>query len=296
MRPMSHHLLALVALGLSLTACKGDDTADKDTDAANDSATDTPSESGADTPVDTPNDTPVGQDTAPTDTTPVDTGGARPLDQIWFHVVSTVSLQPSSQGFDLDGDGTADNKLGDLASLINPMIQSSFGTVPEVAIVQTWGVNDGDVVVDIGIVTGRDLDGNVLDNFSGTELFSPTSGFGPTGRALLRSPTTLDAFGGYLTTLPVGPIQLGPFALTTATGSVFQGFTSDASHTGTFGTAVSVTELQTVLSSFGVSAGLTGLVAALADIDSDSNGSLDSVSMSFAFTAVPCAIQVPGMP
>lgn len=296
MRLVPRRLLALATLALPLIACKGDEAADKDTDAAGDSATDTPTESGADTPSDTPSDTPTGQDTAPEDTTPTDTGGARPLDQIWFHVVNTVTVQASSQGFDLDGDGTVDNKLGDLASVVNPLIQSSFGTVPEVAIVQTWGVNDGDVVVDIGIVTGRDLDGNVLDNFSGTEMFSPEAGFGPTGRALLRAPATVDAFGGYLTTLPVGPIQLGPFALTTATGSVFQGFTSDASHTGTFGTAVSVAELQTVLSSFGVSAGLTGLVAALADIDSDGNGSMDSVSMSFAFTAVPCAIQVPGMP
>lgn len=291
-QPAAHVLAALFVL----SACKGGDDADKDTDGASDTANDTTTETGTDTPADTPSDTPETTESGETGTTPVDTGGARPLDQIWFHVVNTVSLQASSQGFDLDGDGTVDNKLGDLASLINPLIQSSFGTVPEVAIVQTWGVNDGDVVVDIGIITGRDLDGDVLDNFSGAEMFSPEAGFGPTGRALLRAPTTVDAFGGYLTTLPVGPIQLGPFALTTATGSVFQGFTTESAHTGTFGTAVAVTELQTVLSSFGVSAGLTGLVAALADIDSDGNGSMDSVSMSFAFTAVPCAIQVPGMP
>lgn len=289
--------IAWIALA-ALVAC-GSDPSDEDTapDTTDDptaetSDTDPTGATETDPPAET--DSPPATETdTPTDTdAPIDTGAPRPPDQVWNHVVQTMVALPAAQGFDLDGDGDIDNVLGGFAAAINPLITDNYGTTPEVAIVQTWGVLDGDDQADIGLFTGRDTDFDLSDNFSGAETFDASIGLGPTGRALIHATTTVDGAGNYATALPAGQIALGPVVLPISIPVAIVGTTLASGHGGQLGGAVPTSALTNLLNQVGLGF-LSGALGALADIDSDGNGTPDSISVAFSFTAVPCSVQVP---
>jgi hypothetical protein len=288
--------LAWFALA-ALVAC-GADPSDEDT--APDTTDDTTAETSDTDPagVDTDTTELTETDEADTDTSdtdaagPVDTGAPRPADQVWNHVVQTMVALPSGQGFDLDGDGDVDNVLGGFAAAINPLIADNYGTTPDVAIVQTWGVLDGDAQADIGLFTARDTDFDLTDNFSGAETFEASVGLGPTGRALIHATTTMDGAGNYATALAAGQIALGPLVLPISIPVTIVGTSLETGHGGQLGGAVPTSALTNLLNQVGLGF-LAGALGALADIDSDGNGTPDSISVAFSFTAVPCAVQIP---
>lgn len=273
-------------LPLLLIACSTDPATDgTETDVDSDGTdTDTVETDTVDTETDEPVDSDTGE---PADT---DTGFAPA--EAWHHVIQSIEILPSGQGFDLNGDTQIDNQMGGLAAVFNPLMTDSYGiNSPLLAMSQAWGVNDGDDQIDLGLLAGRDTDGNPYDNFTGTEVLRVIAGVGPSGHADLYDTTTVNADTTYDATLPAGTITLGQFALATATPIRVSGTITATAHNGRLGTAMSVTELQTLVTTLGM--GWAGaLIAPLADLDLDGDGTNDAVSVAMRFAAVDCLVEI----
>lgn len=261
---------------------KDDTTGNVDSDTVDSDGTDT---DGADTDavdtdaVDT-TDTTETVDT--TDTTPlVDTGGDIDL----YHVIETVRALPQAQGFDLDGDGTVDNSLGRISQSINSLGLSSYGTTNVLAGTEVLGGGPAGGVVTLGILTLQDTDGLIADNFTGTEDFLLFGGV-PVSTATAQ----LAADGTYSAVLPAGTLTFGALALATSTELHVEGTVGPLSHSGRIGTAILQSTLQALLDSLGAGA-LGALLNGLADLDTDGDGTADSISMTLSFDGPACVLQ-----
>ena len=275
---------------LVTSACLLDDPSKDAADDSDAPETDLDSDLPADT--DPAPDTDVPDDTDPpddTDVVPRDTDGG----DIWYHVVLVLQALPAGQGFDVDGDGDVDNALGGAAAVINPLIADNYGSTHQYALTQLWGVDTDDDLADVGILGGRDTDEDPSDNPSGTEVFRLIGALTPDDHAPLYAPTTVDpTSGAYTATFAPGLLTFGTFQIPIATPIQARGTLTAAAHDGQLGGAVRLSDLTPILQTFGV--GWIGtLLAGLADIDTDGNGTLDAVSVAFAFDAVACELEIP---
>lgn len=271
-----------------LLACAEDPADDKDDTTGNaDSDGDTVDTDAVDTdPVDTDvadtTDTTETTETVDTDTGPlVDTGGDIDL----YHVIETVRALPQQQGFDLDGDGSIDNSLGRIFQSINSLGLSSYGTTNVLAGTEVLGGGPAGGVVTLGILTLQDTDGLIADNFTGTEDFVLYG-----GAAVSMATAQLAADGTYSAVLPAGTLTFGALALATSTELHVEGTVGPLHHSGRIGTAILQSTLQALLDSLGAGA-LGALLNGLADLDTDGDGTADSISMTLSFDGPACVLQ-----
>jgi len=219
-------------------------------------------------------------------------GGGGPTDPpvAWHHVVSSIEVLPSEEGLDLDGDGDVDNALGFLAEWIpTDGVEDFLASADQQLILQAWGVEDGDNRVAIGALRGADSDDNPDDNFQG-EVYLVQDGIRPNGRAQVSVDTELDADDVYEVQLPPAPLDLGVFVLpTSAPWAVVARLDSDGQQ-GLFGTAVAISDIQTLLRQNGLGFLANG-VGQFADVDLDGDGTDDGLSLAVGFDAVPCDVE-----
>lgn len=292
---------------LILAACGGAGVNDgADDDKAPDRGGDAPTLVDSDEPVDgdgvtDPGDADPADPIDPVDP-PVDTddtdvfvdtdtdapGGFQSGADHWNHVVESVTVAPASQGRDLDGDGTIDNALGVLGGLVNPIIASGSSGATSVAILQVWGVNDGDQDVEVGFFGAVDVDNDPTDNFSGTEPFDGSLFVDAQGRALVTQATVM-VNGDYSATLAQGTYIIGGLTIQTATPVYLDGTATAGVHDGLLSFAIGVPALTAILQAFGQGA-LAPVVANLADVDTDGDSIADALSVAFRVEGVPCVV------
>jgi len=223
------------------------------------------------------------------------------LDAAW--VVSALQAAPAGQGLDLDGDGTKDNVIGGLGSLlaqIDPsldiatILEEQLANSPTVVLIRMWGVDSwaGDPLVHAGLANGVDLDGDPSDNFSGSETFDASAGTAADGYPLLRTVTSLSSAGGYSvaytgSTLDIAGVTIDANALVRVEGTA-----TPAANDGVIGFAIPVDTVLQLIEDEGFT--IPPLVQAFlppADIDADGDGTVESWSGALLFESVPALIQ-----
>ena len=211
------------------------------------------------------------------------------------------SLVLSQDGADVDGDGDRDNALADavdLASTLNPdlnvdeTLAQLIGQSEVVTLIDVWSVDDfeTDAFVFVGLTQGNDFDGDLSDNFSGGETFSVPlgNGFDADGHPTARLPTSI-VRGGFEVTTDDLNIQNSPLPVQDAARFFLGADVTSSTLSGTIAFALPSDAFIEALADFGVEVPPTfaGLIANLADIDTDGDGEDDAISMAFDFTGVP---------
>jgi hypothetical protein len=294
---MSAYRLPLV-LVFALTAChldyktSGDsDTTgitdgDADTDTDADSDSDADSDTDADTDSDTDTDTDADSDTD-TDTDTGTSDACEPDAAEWTWVVDTLVVGSSSEGVDLDGDGTVDNVLSVASSSLNDAISAELSAGTTALVLQFWDIDDWcDDDVFAGLVVASDTDGDPTDNTSGSEVFDPGTNVDGSGHATLSAAANVSG-GAYHVEIPSASLEIGGYLLDSATPIVIEGMVSAGTNTGSFGFGLSIETVIPIAEDNGFPA---SAVRGLADLDTDGDGTNDALSLGFVFTSVPCGL------
>lgn len=270
MKPHALTLLGLLGL-LSLAACQaaGDAPATDDTGDAGDSGdSGDPGDSG---------------DSG-------DSGDAGPSASIHNHVLITLTVADRGEGFDLDGDGTADNALAPLGSALDPLLASALGAVGRALVIQVADAESlvEDASVQIALVTASDPDGDPSDNAAG-ETFSAGPAVDAEGRAVAGVQTALSG-GAYTVALLDESLEIGSLELASATPIWLAGALDADAHSGLIGLGVGVDAIVLALEAVGY-AEQAALVETLADLDTDEDGAADAISLALRFDAVACGLE-----
>lgn len=211
-----------------------------------------------------------------------DTGAAgTTYDDVVFELV----VADRTEGFDLDGDGATDNAIWSTGELFDPVLADGLAMSSLVSVFEVTGVDDlaEDDDVEVALRTAADPDGDAGDNGSGDESFD-TSGVTttPSGAAL--------SGGEWYAVLVEGGLSLGTFTLPIVTPIAASGELSDAGEAGLVGFGVDVATLVGALDAAGQD-GLGAALEVLADLDLDDDGTAETLSMAFVYTAAPCTLE-----
>jgi len=245
---------------------------DSDTDSDNDSDTD--SDNDSDTDADTDTDTDV-----PTEC-PSATGQGT-------YVVNSLRVGTAAEGIDLDGDGAPNNVLSLGASSLDPSLSEALGG-STVLVLQLWDVEDwcNDTSAMAGLLAATDTDGDVSDNYSGSEVFDGGSAVDASGHATMSAAATI-AGGSYRVEIASASFEVGGYELVPSTSIIVEGVASDVSNEGVMGFGLSVEFVQGLAADSGLD---SSVVAALADLDTDGDGTNDSLSVAFVFGTTTCGL------
>lgn len=282
-------MLRLLLPLLLLAACdtdEGDDGKDAadDTDGA-DTVVDTDPNEDTDGAPDDDTDAPADTDDSDVPAPLVDTGGS----VSWAHVISNIRVMAERQGFDVDGDGTIDNALGQVEGVLNPLLNQQYGSVPLYAGSGITGLGPNNGVGEMAIFALEDTDLDLTDNFSGYEELIISMG----GGAVVSALVDVAPDGTYATVLPAGTITVGPIAIPTSTPIQVEGTVTAATHEGRLGAAVPKSAVDALIVAYGLPSFVAALLANLPDIDTDGDGTADSISAALRFEGVSCVIVQP---
>ncbi|MCE9636325.1 MAG: hypothetical protein K8T90_11535 [Planctomycetes bacterium] len=214
-------------------------------------------------------------------------------------VISSLALAPSSGGVDLDGDGTPDNQLASLQSLIatiapdvdlSQSLTDSLSANGQFALYEMWYVQSlaGDPFVLAGALNATDADGDTTNNFDGNGSFlADVSTLGGDGHPAVRVATSIVKNGDYRIDFTGQGLLLGGISLPENAIVIVEGNVSAPANDGFIGFSISLSTIQTLISGAGVTLSPLQLVLlnSFLDIDTDGNGSKDALSASFSFTA-----------
>jgi hypothetical protein len=200
----------------------------------------------------------------------------------WDHAVDVMAVARARDGLDLDGDGEGDNALGAFALVINPLLEATLDGATGALILQVQAD-------DLSAATS-----GALSMFPG----SPGEGGAWSVSAALvdadgvaRVSTEVElAAGAYSGAWLDQSITFGERTLQTATPVLVQATATATSHDGVLGFGVSVDALTAFLSASG-NEDLATSLAAVADLDTDADGTNDAVSAAFTFEASACVIE-----
>ncbi len=209
----------------------------------------------------------------------------------WHHLIDGVALLPSEDGFDLDGDGDADNGIGVLEQWIGDFANQPVGGLEEVIVTQMFGVGDEDPRAFFGLLAGFDADGDGDDNTSGSEVFEVSEGVQPNGRATAAVTVRIGDGGSFTGQLPAGVLPLFGFEVPTATPLKVRGKVTEGEIELDVGAGISVEAVTDLLDQFGAGwAG--GFIGQAADLDTDGDNRPDALSLAVRLKGVPCDIEV----
>lgn len=219
-------------------------------------------------------------------------------------VISSLALAPSNQGVDLDGDGTPDNQLASLQSLISTispgfdLSQSLTGALTAngtFAICEFWYVQSltSDPFVLAGVLNGTDADMDPGNDYGGSGAFvADPASLGTDGHPAVRVATSITKGGKYSIDFTGQGLLLGGITLPENAIVILQGQAAAASNDGYIGFSVSMTTIQTLLADANVTLDAFQLILlnSLLDLDTDGNGTKDALSASFAFSSVSATV------
>lgn len=208
------------------------------------------------------------------------------------HVVLRVTVAGRGEGFDLDGDGSADNAVWVLAAALDPILEAALAAAaPRVLVLQladvTDPVNDGDV--QLALVSAQDADGAPEDNGSGAEVFVAGAAVDADGRAVAGVDVAL-AGAAYSATLLDEALVVGSVELQSATPIHIAGEVSGDVHNATVGLGVATATLVVALEAAGYPDAAT-VLAGVADLDLDEDGTPDAVSLALDLGAIGCRLE-----
>lgn len=215
-------------------------------------------------------------------------------DPVRASYVATAFEVSEDEAFDLDDDGAPDNALSSLGVILNNLIAERLVGNVHVVVVQLDGVNDwsDDEAIEVGIFPAVDDDNDGTDNTSGAEVFDGTGFVDASGLALERSPGAITG-GTYEAWVDASSFQVGSFVFDVATGVHVRGLADASAQTGLVGIGVTTDALAYALGQEGFDPGLIDLLAGLADLDLDDDGTPETVSMAFTFDATACGVTLP---
>lgn len=214
-------------------------------------------------------------------------------------VISSLALAPTNGGVDLDGDGTPDNQLASLQSLIatiapdvdlSQSLTDSLSANGQFAVYEFWYVQSltGDPFVLSGALNATDADADPDNNFGGNGSFlADADTLGADGHPAVRVATSITKGGAYTIDLTGQGLLLGGISLPSNAIVIVQGDLTATSNDGFIGFSIGISTIQTLLSDAGVTLDAFQLILlnSLLDLDTDGNGSKDAISASFSFTA-----------
>lgn len=215
-------------------------------------------------------------------------------DPVRASYVATAFEVSEDDAFDLDDDGAPDNALSSLGVILNNLIAERLAGNVHVVVVQLDGVNDwtDDEVIEVGIFPAVDEDNDGTDNTSGAEVFDGTGFVDTGGLALEHSPGAIRG-GTYEAWVDASSFQVGSFVFDVATGVYVRGLADASAQTGLVGIGVTTDALAYALAQEGFDQGLIDLLAGLADLDLNDDGTPETVSMAFTFDATACGVTLP---
>ena len=218
-------------------------------------------------------------------------GGGDPGPDHATWVVQSLVVAGRTDGFDLDGNGGADNAIWALGPVLDPLLAAALEGAARVLLVQLAQVEDwtDDEEVRVAMFAGEDSDGDPSDNGSGEEVFQVGAAVGKDGLALISVGAPL-AGGEFVVAFGESGIDLGSLHLESATGIYLRGEPAPASLHGVIGFGVDAVSLSKALTALGASPELAKGVLSIADLDTDSDGTDDAVSMAFTFDAISCGV------
>lgn len=269
-------LLLLVACNHSTT--KPDDTG--------------PADSGIDETGETDSgDTDEGGETGDTGDSGIHTGDTSEPRMLANHVVLSYTVAARGEGFDVDGDGETDNAIWALGGVLDPMIAEGLATAQHVVIAQINGVADwtNDPKMRVGVLTAEDPDGDGTNNGSGVEVYVGGAQVDANGEVYVATNAAL--MGGiYSAEIATGAIPVGSYELELATGLYVRAEADAAQQSGLLGFGIALDKLEVALTAEGASKEVLALLAGLADLDLDADGTNDGLSMAFHFRAGACTV------
>jgi len=200
----------------------------------------------------------------------------------------------ATTGLDLDGNGSKDNKLASLGSLlallqidVQDIIDEAMGASDNVILIQMWDVDDwaGDAEVSAGLLNGVDTDGNPSDNFTGSEVFDITDGIEMDGYPLLRQTFPLGAGGTFGASYGGEAIEIGGISLPAEAKVMIEGTASPLRNAGIIGVSIPKAALLDAIEAAGYSRATVEAALNLAGAWDLFGGT--AMSAAFSYDAVP---------
>lgn len=220
-----------------------------------------------------------------------DTQESNPGDEsvVYNHVVASLTVADRGEGIDLNEDGEADNAAWVLGVVLDPLIASALSGAERVLVLQVADVENlnVDASVQVSLLSATDTDADPSDNLSG-ETFSAGVAVDANGRAYVGANAELSS-GVYEVELLGESLVVGELELSTATPFYLLGTLSGQDNTGLLGFGLSVDALTAALVAAGY-AEEAELVVQLADLDTDSDGEADALSVAMYFEGLPCGL------
>lgn len=227
--------------------------------------------------------------------TPYDSGAS----YLW--VLSSLRTAASKQGVDLTGDGKPDNQFGAIQTLLTlfgggfDLDQAFAGAVGQdgrYAMIEMWMVQDlakADPFVLAGALGATDSDADPSNDLGGSGTFvADPATIAEDEHALVRVGTSLASGGKYRIDLTGQALALGGFDVPDGTLVVIEGTATASSNAGFIGMAIPKAQVIDILTAQGVDvSAFQAALTALADVDTDGDGTKDAISISLAFTSVP---------
>jgi hypothetical protein len=231
---------------------------------------------------DTDADTDVAVDTDASDDTDANASAS------WNAVITSLEVASARDALDLDDDGQGDNALAAARVVLNPLLADAIATAGRVVILQVAHVDAAtDSSVAIAALTAADADATASNNAGAS--FDAGVAVDALGVALVSTDASLDA-GAYAVTVASEAITVGDFTFQAATGLHLEGTASAASNTGRLGIAIRVAPLVAALEAAD-KADTAATLSALADVDTDTDGTADAISATFTFRAQACSLE-----
>lgn len=224
-----------------------------------------------------------------------DDSGSTATESTYNWVVYELKVAADDDGFDLDGDGTRDNRIAAIATILDAAVEAALADSSTGLVLQLSGVVDvrDDPVVAFAALKGDDLDGDhsTEDNYSGEETFGSGGSVDAQGVATTTFATGLSG-GSYTVRVDATILPIGNVVVVPATPvDFFAEDVTQAAKIGMVGMGLAVDDLV----EFGRDNGLTdpelSALEALADLDTDGDGETDdAISAAFRFRATSCGI------
>lgn len=201
--------------------------------------------------------------------------------------VDQLEVAELEASFDLDGDGDPDNAVADAGratiALLDATLAELLASATRVLILQVWALEDWeeDPAIEVGAFAGT-------KSASAGTVEVEEALLDDDGEVLIHVGTAL-VDGAYLVALADQALGFGDYNIEASTPVLLAGEPTEASQAGVLGFGLPTSAITTLAEASGYDS--LAELAELADVDSDGDGSVDTVSMAFSFVAGAVVLQ-----